>query len=178
MLIYRVLHGIIQVALTVILLFNPSFEAILHRSGSDQDVIAGMAPFDPSLLDQISPDDLATDMLASIAELLKDQTITLPYFGPNNYTCPEGEGCFSYIIPGEFNEIVSRATLQSLAVSMESQNTQFVVKDTPVYQFDYLQLQEDFVFGEPDCQIYSSITNAIKVCLKNADGNLVAGIGC
>ena len=135
-----------------------------------------MSPFDPTIVSQISPDDLAAETLLSVDGLLKDRTIAFPYFNSMNDTCLSGEGCFSYILPGSFDEIIVKATSQNLALSLPADGTWFVGEEAPVYQFDYFPFQSDIYFAQSDCQIYASASNAVKVCLKNDGGNLVFGI--
>lgn len=172
----RAIYWVIQIALAVILLFNPSFKPILLRTTSDESVISGMPPFDLSVIGGILPEDLATETLASVGDLLGDITIAFPYFVPTNYACPSGEGCFSYVLPGGLDEIISNKTSQNITFSLPSDSTWFVAKEVPVYQLEYFSLQEDIIFNETDCRVYASVAKAIEVCLENVGENLIAGI--
>jgi len=156
----------------VILLFNTNFEPSQPRVSSPTAVIAGMSPFDPALLSQISPDDLAAEALISVDGLLKDQTIAINWM---NDTCLSTDGCFSYILPGSFDEIIVQSS-QSLASSLPFEGKWFIAEEVPVYRLDYFPLQSNVYFAQSDCPIYASLSSAVKVCLKNVEENLIAGI--
>jgi hypothetical protein len=77
---------------------------------------------------------------------------------------------------GSLDETILTETSQKLVDSSPPGATWFIAKEARAYQLEYFPLQDDVVFEDSDCRIYPSALQTIKLCLKNINTTLVAGM--
>jgi hypothetical protein len=154
-----------HILLGFLLLSNIDFQNTVSTVGIKQSIIAGLGPFNASIEVPGSPFLLYSDLNA----LLQSEQNAIPVPSPNATSCDE---CFSYLLPGELNDIGLLPDGDPPAAESPEGVTLFISKAAPAYQFDYYPLS-DIEFPSSACKAYGEL---IKLCLMNINEDLVAGI--
>lgn len=161
----RIALNVIHIFLGFLLLSNIDFRDTFTTVGTKQSIIAGIGPFNASIEVPNSPFIIYSDLNS----LLQSEQNAFPVPSPNGTSCTE---CFSYLLPGNLNNIGLVPDGNPPAAEPPSGVTLYISKSAPAYQLDYYPLS-DIAFPSPTCQIYGGL---MKICLMNVNGDLVAGM--
>jgi len=176
-------QALIKAVLSVVLLYNVTFETVYVKVGPTYNVYAGMPPFNVSLATSETASGIALNFILYAQSLLSDRTSAIA-FPPSTSGCKEAQDdCFSYVIPGQLDSslIISGTKDSGNATGVQYYSedldvTTYVALNTIAYQLEYFPIRDVPEWDNSDCQIFGTADFvAIKICLKNVNDYLVAG---
>ena len=166
--------------LGLILLSSVEVEPSYIRIGTRENIIAGMGSFNVSFAESSPREFVSLWFMMHVTGLLLDSRMTAPAPFTSNECQRFGKDCIAYILPGQFewirNDSYSKEFLDGLEKPEEA--TGFLVDNAQTYLLEFYPLDNSSTFGRGKCRIYlaESSSNAIRVCLRNDEGHLLAGI--
>ena len=159
------------------MLSNIGFETKYVPLGPEANVFSGLAPFNVSLATpEWSEIGVPPAFLMFAFSLLSDSR-SVAAIPPITQECQNAANdCLSVILPNAL-DYTGLEENYTRPIEYNQDATTYVVKNATGYQLEYIPLQDD-TFEVDDCQILGRFPSLffVKMCLKNVDGDLLAGI--
>jgi hypothetical protein len=86
-------------------------------------------------------------------------------------TCNQSNDCQSYLLTGGLYGTTPNPS--NLTAKETNGGTIYLVENAPGYVLEFSVAND--IFQWADCRIYPVSTTALAFCLKNSEGNLIAG---
>lgn len=184
---FSIVQSILHIVLSTILLSYVSFETAYVKDVEvipENTVYAGMPPFNMTLaFSDAGLNGLPIFFTLYPSAFLQDSRQAIS-FQPMTQDCKTSvNDCYSYVMPAGLDTVALYATdtwiFNPIQFNQSARNgaTTFVTVNASTYHLEYFQVQKNvsFDFGK-DCTILGTQNVvAVLICLRNVDGDLVAG---
>ena len=148
----------------------------------DNSIIAGAAPFNVTYSRRPAAQTvLLQDFSIFLQSLLTDPLHAIPASTVTEDCQMAGEGCYAYVLPGEFVLVsISSSSIlnytELLSLPHENANV-YVAENVSVYQLEFFPPQNSTALADNDCNVYEFPLNqsSLKICLTNEGDDLIAG---
>lgn len=170
----RIIFMMLRVALAVILLSDISIEPSYTEVYQSPVLDAGLSPINTSIANSYDFNELALPEFWWYFNTILSDTRNVRVVEP--LSCPQGQVCTSYFLPGSPGKIVPDLSQPDLTPENFTNAISFIQHDAPGYQLDFSPIQSDVPpMVLSDCRLYGTSQFALEICLKSVNTSFIAG---
>jgi len=164
----------LRVALAVLLLSDVSIQPVYTEVYESPVLYSGLSPINTTLTEINGFSKSANTYFFWYYNTIFSDTRNVRVVKP--LSCPPGEACNSYFMPGNPSNLVPDDSQPQITTDNFTDATSFIQYDAPGYQLDFSPIESDdppMYWG--NCKRYGAKDIAIELCLQTVNASIMAG---